>query len=75
MCIRDRFISSLGAGSPPPAPEVEPVVYEPDPTPILLQDEPSPRRIAATQKAYARMDTGVLMLIPQLAFATDHDVL
>ena len=39
-----------------------------------MTDEPSPRSRAATQKAYARMDTNVLMPIPQLPFATDHNV-
>ena len=39
-----------------------------------LQDEPSPRSRVATQKAHARMDTSVLMPIPQLPFSTDHSV-
>ena len=32
------------------------------------------RRIAATRKAYARMDTDFLMPIPQLSFANNHNV-
>ena len=39
-----------------------------------LQDEPSPRSRVGTQKAHARMDTSVLMPIPQLPFSTDHSV-
>ena len=37
-------------------------------------DVPSPRRRAATRKAYERMETGVLRSIPQLPFANDHNV-
>ena len=68
------FVASLGTGFAPPAPAVQPVVYASDPIPNQLTDEPSPRSRAVTQKAYARMDTSVLMPISQLPFATDHNV-
>ena len=71
---QSAFVAPLGAGSAPPAPEVQSVVYASDPIPNKLPDEPSPRSRAATQKAYARIDSSVLMPIRQLPFATDHNV-
>ena len=68
------FVAPLEASSNPPAPEVPPVVYASEPTHNQLPEEPSPRNRAATQKTYARMDTSVLMPLPQLPFATDHNV-
>ena len=68
------FVAPLESSSTPPAPEVQPVEYASEPTHNQLPEEPSPRSRAATQKAYARMDTSVLMPRPQLPFATDHNV-
>lgn len=41
---------------------------------VVDYDLPSPRRIASAYKAYAGMDTDVLMPVPALYFPSDHDV-
>ena len=59
-----------------PAPALDPpIVTNPPTTRVGAQGhEMSTDRRNATQRAYARLDTGVLMPIPHLPFASDHNV-
>ena len=64
---------SVSAAVPLVTPNTQPSLQPPIVN-VPVNGIPSPRRVSATRKAYARLDTGVLMPIPPIPFATDHNV-